>query len=101
VWAQVKREVAKKNKTFTMAEVERLTNEELARVTQEDWASCLRHTEKLQEEDFAKEIGRDEILELIVINLQDSETEDEESNEDDCDITGAGGRYDDDDDDSL
>jgi transposase len=36
VWAQVKREVAKKNKTFTMAEVERLTNEELDRVTQED-----------------------------------------------------------------
>jgi hypothetical protein len=44
----------KKNKTFTMAEVERLTNEELARVTQEDWASCARHAEKLQEEDFAK-----------------------------------------------
>jgi hypothetical protein len=37
-----------------MAEVERLTNEELDRVTQEDWASCVRHAEKLQEEDFAK-----------------------------------------------
>jgi transposase len=33
VWAQVKREVAKKNKTFATAEVERLTNEELDRVT--------------------------------------------------------------------
>jgi hypothetical protein len=50
----------------------------------------------LQEEDFAKEIGRDEILEPIVINLQDSETEDEESDEDDSDITGAGSRYDED-----
>jgi hypothetical protein len=36
VWAQVKREVAKKNETFAMAEVERLTNEELDRITQED-----------------------------------------------------------------
>jgi hypothetical protein len=49
----------------------------------------------LQEEDFAKEIGRDEILEPIVINLQDSETEDEERDEDDSDVTGAGGRCDD------
>jgi hypothetical protein len=57
VWAQVKREVAKENKTLTMAEVERLMNEELDRVTQEDWACCVRHAENLQEEDFAKEIG--------------------------------------------
>jgi hypothetical protein len=33
-----KTEVAKKNRTFTMAEVERLMNEELERVAQEDWA---------------------------------------------------------------
>jgi hypothetical protein len=45
----------------------------------------------LQLEDFAKEIGRDEeIFEAIVINLQDSETEDEKS-----DVTGDGGMYDD------
>jgi hypothetical protein len=82
-----------------MAEVERLTNEELDMVTQEYWASCVRHAEKLQEEDFAKEIGRDEILEPIVINLQDSDTEHEETDVDDSDVTGAGGRYEDDDDD--
>jgi hypothetical protein len=76
VWAQVKREVAKKNKTFAMAEVGRLTNEELDRATQEDWAPCVRHAEKPQKEDFAKEIGQDEILEPIVINLEDSESED-------------------------
>jgi hypothetical protein len=29
-------------------------NELLDRVTQEDWASCVRHAENLQEEDFAK-----------------------------------------------
>jgi hypothetical protein len=36
VWAQVKREVAKKNKTRTVAEVRRLMNEDLDRVTQEE-----------------------------------------------------------------
>jgi hypothetical protein len=43
VRAQVKQEVAKKNKTFSMAEVERLMNKELDWVTEEDWASCVRH----------------------------------------------------------
>jgi hypothetical protein len=40
-----------------VAKVERLMTEELDRVTQEDWASCVRHAGNLQEEDFVKEIG--------------------------------------------
>jgi hypothetical protein len=35
-----------------MAEVKRSMNEEIDRVTQEDWASCWRHAENLQEENF-------------------------------------------------
>jgi hypothetical protein len=66
-------------------------------VTQEDWASCVRHAGNLQEEDFVKEIGWDEILEPIVINLQDSETQNEVSDENDSDVTGDN----DDDDDTL
>jgi hypothetical protein len=50
-------------------------NEELNRVTWEDLLSCIRHVENLQEEDFAKEIRKDKILDPIIINLQDSETE--------------------------
>jgi hypothetical protein len=61
----------KENKTLTMAEVERLMNEELGRVTQEDWACYVRHAENLQGEDFAKETGRYGILEAIVISLKD------------------------------
>jgi hypothetical protein len=37
-----KTEVTKKNKTFTMAEVKRLINNELDIMTQEDWHSCIR-----------------------------------------------------------
>jgi hypothetical protein len=94
VWSQVKQEVTKKNKIFTFSEVETLMNEELDRVTQERWASCIKHAESLQEEDFAKEIGQDEILEPIVINLKGSEAEYEENDKHDSDITGTGGRYD-------
>jgi hypothetical protein len=50
-------------------------NKTLDRVTQEGWASCVRHAENLQEQYFAKEIGWDEILEPIIVYSQDSETE--------------------------
>lgn len=33
--------------------------------------NCVKHAERLQDEDFRKEIGRDEILERIVINIGD------------------------------
>ena len=41
-----------KNSTFTLTDVERLVNEELDNLTQAQWASCVRHAEKLQEETF-------------------------------------------------
>jgi hypothetical protein len=54
-------------------------------VTQGDWATYAHHAVKLQENDYAKDLGHDEILEWIIINLQDSEMEDDESNDhDDC-----------------
>lgn len=51
-------------------------NEALDRVTVEDWVSRVRHAEKLQQDDFQKEIARDDIMQPMVINLMDdSETE--------------------------
>jgi uncharacterized UPF0160 family protein len=48
-----------------MAEVKRLNNEELDRVTQEDWASCIKHAKNLQEEYSAKEIGWHKIYKTV------------------------------------
>ena len=62
-----------------MKDVERLVNEEIDNVTQKDWESYVHHAEKLQDEDYMKEIGCDEILEPIIIHLQESD--DEDSNE--------------------
>ena len=56
-------------------------NEELDNVTQAQWASCVRHTEKLQEDDILKEIGRDTILEPIIINLQETDNEETDADE--------------------
>jgi hypothetical protein len=54
VWAEVKCDMEKKNKTFTKAEVEKLMNENINSVTQEMWVSCTKHAENLQEEGYSK-----------------------------------------------
>ena len=83
VWAQVKREVAKKDSTFTLTDVDRLMSEELYNVTQAQWASGVRHAGKHQGDDFLKEIDRDTILEPIIINLQETDSDNEETDESD------------------
>jgi hypothetical protein len=47
MWAQAKWEATSKNKTFKISDMQRLANEELDKVTQADWASCVHHTVKL------------------------------------------------------
>lgn len=81
IWAQVKRQVATKNNTFKMADIERLTHEALDAVTKRDWENCVRHAEELQESDNRKEILRDALMEpLILTILPDySDCSDEES----------------------
>lgn len=72
IWAQVKRDIASKNKTFKIADVEQLANEALDNITVEDWANCVRHAEKLQEEDFEKQCATDTIIEPFIVNLAES-----------------------------
>ena len=78
IWAKVKGEVAELNNTFRLADVERLTND---RVTREDWESRVAHVEKLQEDDFEKEVARDDTIESVIINLRDSESDTDASDE--------------------
>ena len=47
------------------------------------WASCVRDAEKLQEDNFLKEIGRDTIFEPIIINLQETDSDNEETDKSD------------------
>lgn len=81
VWSQVKGYVAQRNNTFKMSDVERLTHEAIDSISVTAWADCVRHAEKLQEEDYLKECARDAILEPIIINMQDSDTENSSSDD--------------------
>jgi transposase len=83
IWAQVKGEVAARNKTFKIKDVRKLLEEALCRVTVDNWKKCVEHAEKLQEEDFVKEGVRDDTIQELIINLREdsdssySESEDE------------------------
>ncbi|XP_060855104.1 uncharacterized protein LOC132946628 [Metopolophium dirhodum] len=83
IWAQVKGDVAKKNVSFKIADVEKLVNEALDAVTVDSWKKCVSHCEKLQEEDFIKEGLRDEILEPIIMTINPDEDSDDSEDEDD------------------
>jgi hypothetical protein len=64
-------DVAKKNKIIPMEEVLTLVNEESAKVPQGTGISCTKHVGKLQKDDYSEEIR--------IINLKDTNREQEES----------------------
>ncbi|KAG8267275.1 hypothetical protein J6590_054672 [Homalodisca vitripennis] len=59
--------------------------EAIDNVTAVDWENCVRHSENLQSDDWAKEIVRDDIMEPFIINLRD-DSSDSENSDSDCDI---------------
>jgi hypothetical protein len=67
-WPEVKRPVANRNKPFTMTE----DTGKIERKTQVIRDFSVKHEESLRQEDYSKEIGRDETLGTIIINLEDN-----------------------------
>jgi hypothetical protein len=41
---------------LSMAAVEKMVSKEMHRMTQDFWASCIKHAENLKEEDYSKEM---------------------------------------------
>ena len=82
IWSQVKGYVADKNRTFKIADVEKLTHEAIDSVTVAAWKSCVEHAEKIQQDDFERELRIDSVIEPVIINLRDSDFEEDSSEED-------------------
>jgi hypothetical protein len=49
-------------------------SEVIGTVTVEDWQKCVKPAGRLQVDDFVSECSRDSIIEYIIINLRDSNT---------------------------
>jgi hypothetical protein len=78
IWAQVKGEVASKNTTFKMSNVEQLTHTAIANVTVENWQKCVLYAEALQAEDLRKA----HLCDRLVISLGDDSDSDCDSDDD-------------------
>ncbi|XP_025196208.1 uncharacterized protein LOC112595285 [Melanaphis sacchari] len=75
IWAQVKGEVATKNTTFKIADVEKLLHKAIDAVTTENWEKCIRYAEQLQKnKDFEKERFKDCILKHIILTIDPNDS---------------------------
>ena len=50
-------------------------HEVLDSVTIANWASLVAHAEKLQEDDYHKEVAKDSVIKNLIINLEDSDSD--------------------------
>ncbi|XP_050066341.1 uncharacterized protein LOC126555462 [Aphis gossypii] len=75
-------EVATKNKTFKIADVEKLTHEAIENVTVENWKKCAEHAERIQKEDAEKKLVREIRLEPVILTIN---PEDDDSSFSDSD----------------
>ena len=90
IWANVKGEVTRKNKTFKMKDVKMLMEKALANVEVEEWVNAIKQTEKVEEKywrmDFLLKMPITLSLIIRVDPHEDSETE-PEFDEDDLNET--------------
>lgn len=67
VWAQIKSEVARKNKTFKLADVKILLNEAISNVTANDWKKCVVHVKKDEQRMWDLDIHVEAVVEPLII----------------------------------
>ncbi|XP_077486704.1 uncharacterized protein LOC144098004 [Amblyomma americanum] len=79
VWSMVKGFVAKRNKAFTLAEVEELLPQALAHVSKEDWQKFCAHAERIEDEAWERDIIFDDEVDPVVFAIGSSSSSSEES----------------------
>ncbi|XP_077508699.1 uncharacterized protein LOC144120102 [Amblyomma americanum] len=79
VWSMVKGFVEKRNKAFTLAEVEELLPQALAHVSKEDWQKFCAHAERIEDEAWERDIIFDDEVDPVVFAIGSSSSSSEES----------------------
>ncbi|XP_028139233.2 uncharacterized protein LOC114333544 [Diabrotica virgifera virgifera] len=67
IWAQVKGEVARNNKTYKLNEVKELLTQAILHVTPEKWAKCIGHIVKEEHRMWELDIHMEVLIEPIII----------------------------------
>ena len=81
IWAQVKSEVAKKNVTFKMKDVQDLVKTALDNVTSANWSKVERHSIKVENEFWKLDFNEHEPTERFIIELGNESESDESASE--------------------
>ena len=93
IWAQAKTEVARRNTTFKISDVQELMLAALGNVTPRNWLNAINHTKKVEQEFCKLDFGDSNpiYVEDVVINItasDKSDTEYESSDQDEWQWTG-------------
>lgn len=80
----MKSRVSESNSTFKIAGVRRLRHEDIDSIDASVWNNCFRHAENLPDEDFAEEMAQDEVMEAIVVNLMEWDSDSSANDDELC-----------------
>lgn len=84
VWAQVKGEVARKNTSYKLQDVEKHMRKAMENVTSDNWKNCVKHTMKEEEKMWKLDSIIENTIEPIIISTATDTSSDESS--DDCQL---------------
>lgn len=88
IWAQIKGDIARNNKTFKMKDVHELLIEAISKVSPANWASAEEHCIKIEKEMFDRELRIDSTLaeeQLSSLRFYINDSADESDGDDDSD----------------
>ncbi len=78
IWATLKPRAGKRNANFKMAELREIFEEEVQKITADEWKNCIKHAQKLVEEYLTKECLFFKEVDPLVIEFQEEEEDEED-----------------------
>lgn len=83
IWAKLKGDIARRNLTFKLRDVEQLVVEAFLSISEGYWQSCCEHVKAVERGYWEREIAIEEEIERFIIEIGSSEDETDTSSE--CD----------------
>jgi hypothetical protein len=82
MWAMVKNWMAMKNVTFQLQDVRKLAEENFSSITKDEWLPVCKHVQEVQEKYIQHEHLVDNIVEVLTVILESSDSDMSEEDED-------------------
>ncbi|KAJ8977249.1 hypothetical protein NQ317_007426 [Molorchus minor] len=82
IWAQIKTDVARNNRTFKLGDVKLLLNDAISCVTADTWSKCILHVKKEEQRMWDLDTRLEALIEPVIINLRDNSSSDSEFDSD-------------------